>query len=137
MTDAQDEKTLIDKAKRDLLLLALSMSGMWTDIQLYLLPYRSASDAEDLTGKSFSKRWVTSELQAYGFAFSAWLYRIAHKLVANYHRDRSRKQEISLEICKARLLSRRALNLNPACPQQEVENLLAMIRTWHPTDRNC
>jgi RNA polymerase sigma-70 factor (ECF subfamily) len=28
--------------------------------------------------------------------FSAWLYRIAHNLVANWHRDRSRKQEIPL-----------------------------------------
>ena len=29
--------------------------------------------------------------------FSAWLYRIAHNLVANWHRDRSRRKEVSLE----------------------------------------
>jgi RNA polymerase sigma-70 factor (ECF subfamily) len=32
-----------------------------------------------------------------GVPFSAWLYRIAHNLVANWHRDRSRKQEIPLD----------------------------------------
>jgi RNA polymerase sigma-70 factor (ECF subfamily) len=31
-----------------------------------------------------------------GVPFSAWLYRIAHNLVANWHRDRSRRQEIPL-----------------------------------------
>jgi len=32
-----------------------------------------------------------------GVPFSAWLYRIAHNLVANWHRDHSRRQEYSLE----------------------------------------
>jgi RNA polymerase sigma-70 factor (ECF subfamily) len=31
-----------------------------------------------------------------GVPFSAWLYRIAHNLIANWHRDRSRHQEIPL-----------------------------------------
>jgi RNA polymerase sigma-70 factor (ECF subfamily) len=31
-----------------------------------------------------------------GVPFSAWLYRIAHNLVANWHRDRSRRQEIPI-----------------------------------------
>ena len=29
--------------------------------------------------------------------FTAWLYRIAHNLVANWHRDNSRKKEIPLD----------------------------------------
>jgi RNA polymerase sigma-70 factor (ECF subfamily) len=29
--------------------------------------------------------------------FSAWLYRIAHNLVANWHRDNSRKKEVPLD----------------------------------------
>ena len=29
--------------------------------------------------------------------FSAWLYRIAHNLVANWHRDRGRRKVVSLE----------------------------------------
>ena len=32
-----------------------------------------------------------------GLPFSAWLYRIAHNLVANWHRDNSRKKEIPLD----------------------------------------
>ena len=32
-----------------------------------------------------------------GVPFSAWLYRIAHNLVANWHRDNSRHQEMPLE----------------------------------------
>lgn len=32
-----------------------------------------------------------------GVPFSAWLYRIAHNLVANWHRDNSRRQILSLD----------------------------------------
>jgi RNA polymerase sigma-70 factor (ECF subfamily) len=32
-----------------------------------------------------------------GAPFSSWLYRIAHNLVANWHRDRSRRQVVSLD----------------------------------------
>jgi RNA polymerase sigma-70 factor (ECF subfamily) len=32
-----------------------------------------------------------------GLPLSAWLYRIAHNLVANWHRDNSRKKEVPLE----------------------------------------
>jgi RNA polymerase sigma-70 factor (ECF subfamily) len=32
-----------------------------------------------------------------GVPFSAWLYRIAHNLVANFHRDNSRKQIVGLD----------------------------------------
>jgi RNA polymerase sigma-70 factor (ECF subfamily) len=32
-----------------------------------------------------------------GLPFSAWLYRIAHNLVANWHRDNSRRREIPLD----------------------------------------
>jgi RNA polymerase sigma-70 factor (ECF subfamily) len=32
-----------------------------------------------------------------GVPISAWLYRIAHNLVANWHRDNSRRQEVGLD----------------------------------------
>jgi RNA polymerase sigma factor (sigma-70 family) len=32
-----------------------------------------------------------------GLPFSAWLYRIAHNLVANWHRDNSRRPEVPLD----------------------------------------
>ena len=55
-------------------------------------------DAEDITAKVFFK--ALKSLASYkhmGLPFSAWLYRIAHNLVANYHRDYSHYKEISLE----------------------------------------
>ena len=55
-------------------------------------------DAEDLTARTFYR--ALSHIDRYvdrGAPFSAWLYRIAHNLVANWHRDRSRQQTIALE----------------------------------------
>lgn len=55
-------------------------------------------DAEDLTARTFYR--ALSHISRYvdrGAPFSAWLYRIAHNLVANWHRDRSRRQTIALD----------------------------------------
>jgi RNA polymerase sigma-70 factor (ECF subfamily) len=62
--------------------------------------YRTGNvhDAEDLTARVFQR--AMNHIRNYtdrGIPFSAWLYRIAHNLVANWHRDRSRKQEIPLD----------------------------------------
>jgi len=62
--------------------------------------YRTGNlhDAEDLTARVFQR--AMNHIRGYtdrGVPFSAWLYRIAHNLVANWHRDRSRKQEIPLD----------------------------------------
>jgi RNA polymerase sigma-70 factor, ECF subfamily len=54
-------------------------------------------DAEDLTARVFHR--ALNHIVNYtdrGLPFSAWLYRIAHNLIANWHRDRSRHQEIPL-----------------------------------------
>lgn len=58
----------------------------------------SSQDAEDLTSRVFFRamRHITSYTDR-GVPFSAWLYRIAHNLVANWHRDSSRRQEVELE----------------------------------------
>ncbi len=62
--------------------------------------YRTGNhhDAEDLTARVFSRamKHITN-YQDRGVPFSAWLYRIAHNLVANWHRDNSRRQEMPLE----------------------------------------
>lgn len=62
--------------------------------------YRTGNnqDAEDLTAKVFMR--AMHHIKTYderGVPFSAWLYRIAHNLVANWHRDRSRRKVIPLE----------------------------------------
>jgi RNA polymerase sigma-70 factor (ECF subfamily) len=62
--------------------------------------YRTGNihDAEDLTARVFYR--ALHHIKNYtdrGVPFSAWLYRIAHNLIANWHRDRSRHQEIPLD----------------------------------------
>ena len=62
--------------------------------------YRTGNvhDAEDLTARVFQR--AMNHIRKYtdrGVPFSAWLYRIAHNLVANWHRDRSRRQEIPID----------------------------------------
>jgi RNA polymerase sigma-70 factor (ECF subfamily) len=62
--------------------------------------YRTGNhhDAEDLTAAVFHR--AMKHIENYtdrGVPFQAWLYRIAHNLVANWHRDRSRRKIIALE----------------------------------------
>ena len=62
--------------------------------------YRTGNhfDAEDLTARVFHR--ALGHIQSYnnrGVPFSAWLYRIAHNLVANWYRDRGRRREVPLE----------------------------------------
>ncbi len=58
----------------------------------------NTSDAEDLTERVFYRalRHI-SNYNDRGLPFSAWLYRIAHNLVANWYRDNSRRKEFPLD----------------------------------------
>ncbi len=61
--------------------------------------YRTGNvhDAEDLTARVFQRAMKhIPNYQDRGVPFSAWSYRIAHNLVANWHRDRSRKKELAI-----------------------------------------
>jgi RNA polymerase sigma-70 factor (ECF subfamily) len=62
--------------------------------------YRTGNhhDAEDLTSRVFFR--ALAHINHYtdrGVPFSAWLYRIAHNLVANWHRDRGRQKVVPLD----------------------------------------
>ena len=89
-------------------------------------------DAEDVTAKVFHR--ALGRITVYkkmGVPFSAWLYRIAHNLVANWHRDKSRKKEIQLE---------EDVELIPSSQQPEIlivknqenEALINVIRKFSP-----
>ncbi len=55
-------------------------------------------EAEDLTAKVFHR--ALDHIPRYnnkGVPFAAWLYRIAHNLVANWHRDHNRRKVVALE----------------------------------------
>ncbi len=92
--------------------------------------YRTGNsfDAEDLTARVFFRAHNhISHFRNMGVPFSAWLYRIAHNLVANWHRDNSRRHEVPLEDnipLHHRVELPEALLIN----NQEMEHLLQKIR---------
>jgi RNA polymerase sigma-70 factor (ECF subfamily) len=62
--------------------------------------YRTGNtdDSEDLTAKVFAR--ALKHIHNYndrGLPFTAWLYRIAHNVVANFHRDNSRHPSVPLD----------------------------------------
>lgn len=62
--------------------------------------YRTGNvhDAEDLTAKVFVRGLAhISHYVEKGVPFQAWLYRIAHNLVANWYRDQGRRKIIALD----------------------------------------
>jgi len=58
----------------------------------------SEDDAEDITSRVFYRAFghITT-YEDKGIPFSAWLYRIAHNLIANWHRDKQRRKEVPLD----------------------------------------
>ncbi len=58
----------------------------------------SPYDAEDLTARVFTRAMAhIGQYTDRGLPFQAWLYRIAHNLTANWHRDQGRRKVIPLE----------------------------------------
>ena len=96
--------------------------------------YRTGNqyDAEDLTARVFFR--AMKHIPNYtdrGLPLSAWLYRIAHNLVANWHRDNSRRKEVSLD----EILLVRPDGDHPESVLIKVEDqekLLNVIRVLHP-----
>ena len=59
---------------------------------------QNVQDAEDLTARIFYR--ALDRLDRYedrGLPFGAWLFRIAHNLVANWHRDQSRRSFVPVD----------------------------------------
>jgi RNA polymerase sigma-70 factor, ECF subfamily len=88
-TDAE----LLDRARQDRDAFGQLYERYVDRIYSYLY-YRtgSSADAEDLTARTFYQ--ALSHLDGFeqrGLPFAAWLFTIAHNLVANFYRDRSRR----------------------------------------------
>ncbi len=99
MVVPKDETALIQRAKEDPEAFGILYEMHVDRIYNYIF-YRTGSvyDAEDLTSRTFYR--ALRNIDRYkdqGVPFSAWLYRIAHNLVANWHRDRSRRKVILLD----------------------------------------
>ncbi len=96
--------------------------------------YRTGNlhDAEDLTARVFQR--AMNHIHSYtdrGVPFSAWLYRIAHNLVANWHRDRARRQEIPLNELPS-VPSKEERPETTLVRSQEQDSLLRLIRQIPP-----
>jgi RNA polymerase sigma-70 factor (ECF subfamily) len=92
--------------------------------------YRTGNqhDAEDLTSRVFFRAMAHVETYTErGVPFQAWLYRIAHNLVANWHRDRGRRKIIPLDEFIVAGLRSEAPEKS-AEDAEEREQLLAAIR---------
>jgi RNA polymerase sigma-70 factor (ECF subfamily) len=130
-----DESGLIERAKTDPEAFGILYERYVNKVYSYIY-YRVGNhhDAEDLTARTFHR--ALDHIDRYvqrGAPFSAWLYRIAHNLVANWHRDHSRRKVVSLE----------DVNLSPPlregpqhlAEQKEEENELLTAVRQLPADR--
>jgi len=128
-----DEEAIILAAKGDPDAFGVLYERYVTRIYNYIY-YRTGNsfDAEDLTARVFYR--AINHIGRYrdmGVPFSAWLYRIAHNLVANWHRDNNRRQEVPLE--DIALLEHKGDPPETTLVQtQEVEGLLKRIHTLSP-----
>lgn len=92
----------------------------------------NASEAEDLTARVFMRaQHNIPNFRDMGLPFSAWLYRIAHNLVANWHRDNQRRNEISLDD-DIKLVQKGDQPESTIIDSQEMDHLLQAIRRLSP-----
>jgi RNA polymerase sigma-70 factor (ECF subfamily) len=127
------EDQLVEKAKTDPEAFG-KLYELYVDKIYSYVYYRIGNqhDAEDLTAKVFHR--ALNHIPAYnnrGAPFAAWLYRIAHNLVANWHRDHRRRQVVGLE--QVRLSGDRQETPHQAAERSnERELLLAAIQKLPP-----
>ena len=135
MNSAEEERELIKRAKTDPEAFGELYEYYVERIYNYIY-FRTGNvhDAEDLTGRVFFKALeAIGSYRDMGFPFSAWLFRIAHNQVANYHRDRSRKREFSIDdLAVADLSEHRKSPEAAAILQQQREDLLKILKDLTP-----
>ncbi len=94
----ESDSVLIARAKEDTEAFSLLYERYVRNIYNYIY-YRTGNhhDAEDLASRTFYRALKHfARYEDRGAPFSAYLYRIAHNMVANWHRDRSRRQVVPL-----------------------------------------
>jgi len=111
---AKTEKTLNREQEAALVAQAKDDSGAFAKLyelnvhKIYnYIYYRTGNhyDAEDLTARVFFKALQhIGRYQDRGAPFSAWLYRIAHNVVANWHRDKRWSKTVALEDVSGQLV---------------------------------
>ncbi len=130
-----DEKALIERAKTDQEAFG-ELYELYVERIYNYIYYRTSNhaEAEDLTSRVFERAMKhIGRYEDRGVPFSAWLYRIAHNLVANWHRDRSRRQILSLDSVSQWQMHEDSPELE-AQQVEDKETLLAAIQRL-PADR--
>ena len=130
-----DERELVALAKEDKAAFGELYERYLQKIYSYVY-YRMGNvhDAEDLTAKVFFRALAhIGNYVEQGVPFQAWLYRIAHNLVANWHRDQSRRKIIALDDYVAHSLQTEAPD-RLAEELEEQNQLLEAVRRL-PEDR--
>ena len=127
------EQELVTLAKTDREAFGELYERYVTKIYNYIY-YRTSNqhDAEELTARVFFR--AMSHIENYvdkGVPFQAWLYRIAHNLVANWHRDRGRRRIIPLDEFVVSSLSSEAPD-HHAEDTEERDRLMAAIKRLPP-----
>ncbi len=129
-----DDTASIEKAKRDPDAFG-ELYEKYVD-RIYSYIYHrvgNVHDAEDLTSRTFYR--ALSHIGDYedkGLPFSAWLFRIAHNLVANFHRDRGRRPIVSLEGMVLHSEGQRQQPESFAVHQDDSRRLMDTIRDLDP-----
>ncbi len=99
LVNGEEEAQLVERARRDPAAFGVLYEHYIDRIYAYIYHrVGNAEDTEDLTARTFYR--ALDKLDSYedrGLPFSAWLFRIAHNLVANWHRDHSRRNFLSLD----------------------------------------
>jgi RNA polymerase sigma-70 factor (ECF subfamily) len=132
LADLNDDAELVAAAKADPEAFGALYERYVKKIYSYLY-YRTgnAHDAEDLTERVFQRAMVNlGRYTSRGLPFSAWLYRIAHNLVANWHRDQGRRHMVPLNEAGPQDLSASRADAPEILAErrEEQERLLTVIR---------
>lgn len=131
--EEMDERELVERAKEDPEAFGILYERYVDRIYNYIYHrIGNRRDTEDLTAKTFYK--ALANLHRYtdrGAPFSAWLYRIAHNLVANFLRDESRRKGKTIPLDKLALALVDQRGANPVAlaeANEEREALLEAIK---------
>lgn len=137
LTEEIDEVSLINLARTDPEAFGILYERYVDRIYNYVF-FRvgNSTEAEDLTSKVFFRALMSiGSYKHMGLPFSAWIYRIAHNLVANYHRDRMRGREISIENLNLTETGKLAAPEQKIAQLQDHEFLLRVINDLSPQKR--
>lgn len=129
-TPPTEESQLVEQARLDPQAFGELYERYKERIQSYIAQrVGNRQDSEDLTANTFANAYAKlDQYEDRGLPFAAWLYRIAHNLVANWHRDNGKRRFLPLD----NLWSH---NDDRATPEDEAERVEEESALWDAIER--